>query len=714
MANAPRDENHVTAALFEIDGQTGSVMPGQIDQATGRILTSMSGGGSGTVQTVAVATANGFAGTSDADPADPVLTLTTSVTGILKGNGTAISAITVGSGLAYDGTTLSATGTGSPGGSNTQLQYNNAGAFGGISGVTTNGTTVTATSNNLVVANLLASANDSGALGASGTAFSDLFLAPGGVVNWNNGDVTLTHSTNALFFEGASNGYRFDGPVRPVNDDGNSLGIAGAAFSDLFLANGGVINWNNGNTTLTHSAGLLTLSSTLAVGSGAANGTIQSNGNFDLVLQTGNATTGSITLTDGANGNITASPNGAGQFIVSGTTTGNTAELVNANAGAVGAYLSCYHNSASPSTSDSSGIEFSANNTSAAKIKQSAISSGWVDTTAGSEDGYLLFQPTIAGAAYTNGAYLTGTMLGPLTTNGLALGSINNQWADIFLAEGGVINWDNGDVTLTQTGNLLSVAGGEFEVTRDGLPASFISTTDSASVQAARFEGDRATVSATDEVYVSLYLSDSVGNQDEFVRLTARATDTTSTSEDSQFRIGVLTNGTLANAVIVTGTSFIPSTSDGITLGTTSAQFSDLYLAEGGVINWDNGDATLTQSGNDVTLAGASLTARVKPRTGTTTSAAQPTINTDNIDFYSITAQTEAITSFTTNLSGTPTDGQKLWIAITGTAARSITWGASFEASTVALPTTTVTTNRLDVGFVWNAVTSKWRVVAAA
>jgi len=105
---------------------------------------------------------------------------------------------------------------------------------------------------------------------------------------------------------------------------------------------------------------------------------------------------------------------------------------------------------------------------------------------------------------------------------------------------------------------------------------------------------------------------------------------------------------------------------------------------------------------------------RVTPRVSTTTSSATPTINTDNTDQFGLTAQTVAITSFTTNLSGTPTDGQKLWIYIVGTAARAITWGASFEASTVALPTTTVSTNRLDVGFVWNAATSKWRCVATA
>jgi len=104
---------------------------------------------------------------------------------------------------------------------------------------------------------------------------------------------------------------------------------------------------------------------------------------------------------------------------------------------------------------------------------------------------------------------------------------------------------------------------------------------------------------------------------------------------------------------------------------------------------------------------------RVTKRTGTTTSSATPTIDTNSVDFYSLTAQTADITSFTTNLTGTPTDGQTLWIAITGTGARAITWGSSFEASTVALPTTTVSTNRLDVGFVWNAVTSKWRCVAS-
>lgn len=91
-----------------------------------------------------------------------------------------------------------------------------------------------------------------------------------------------------------------------------------------------------------------------------------------------------------------------------------------------------------------------------------------------------------------------------------------------------------------------------------------------------------------------------------------------------------------------------------------------------------------------------------------------PTINTNNYDMVIITGQTADITSFTTNLTGAPVDGQILWIAITGTAARAITWGTSFENSTVVLPTTTVTTSRLDVGFVYNTETTKWRCVATS
>ena len=71
--------------------------------------------------------------------------------------------------------------------------------------------------------------------------------------------------------------------------------------------------------------------------------------------------------------------------------------------------------------------------------------------------------------------------------------------------------------------------------------------------------------------------------------------------------------------------------------------------------------------------AGGGLLPRVLP---TTANSATPTLNTDNYDMLVITNQSATITSFTTNLSGTPANGQKLWISVTGTAAVGITWGS--------------------------------------
>lgn len=125
-----------------------------------------------------------------------------------------------------------------------------------------------------------------------------------------------------------------------------------------------------------------------------------------------------------------------------------------------------------------------------------------------------------------------------------------------------------------------------------------------------------------------------------------------------------------------------------------------------------------TDSNNVPTLVstGTLTNKRITRRDNTVAQSATPAINTDTTDHAHITALAQAITSMTTNLTGTPVAGDTLWIDITddGTT-RAITWGASFEASgTVALPTTTVISTRLDVGFVWNEVTSKWRCIASS
>ena len=53
-------------------------------------------GGSGSVTSVSVVSANGFAGTVATATSTPAITVSTSITGVLKGDGTAISAATAG------------------------------------------------------------------------------------------------------------------------------------------------------------------------------------------------------------------------------------------------------------------------------------------------------------------------------------------------------------------------------------------------------------------------------------------------------------------------------------------------------------------------------------------------------------------------------------------------------------------------------------------
>lgn len=107
---------------------------------------------------------------------------------------------------------------------------------------------------------------------------------------------------------------------------------------------------------------------------------------------------------------------------------------------------------------------------------------------------------------------------------------------------------------------------------------------------------------------------------------------------------------------------------------------------------------------------------RITKRVSSEASSGTPTINTDNVDVHRITALAAAITSMTTNLSGTPNHDDSLIIEITdnGTA-RAITWGNKFESSgNVTLPTTTVVSTLLRVGFLYNSATSKWSCVAVA
>jgi hypothetical protein len=112
------DATHSFTGILDVaNGGTGTATPALV-AGTNVTITgawpnqtiAASGGGSGTVTSVSVVSANGFAGTVATDTTTPAITLSTSITGVLKGNGTAISVASAGTDYQAP-ITLTTTGT---------------------------------------------------------------------------------------------------------------------------------------------------------------------------------------------------------------------------------------------------------------------------------------------------------------------------------------------------------------------------------------------------------------------------------------------------------------------------------------------------------------------------------------------------------------------------------------------------------------------------
>jgi hypothetical protein len=169
---------------------------------------------------------------------------------------------------------------------------------------------------------------------------------------------------------------------------------------------------------------------------------------------------------------------------------------------------------------------------------------------------------------------------------------------------------------------------------------------------------------------------------------------------------------TLASTDSITGVKTFADASlklSGATSGATTLKAA--AIASTYVVTLPAATDTLVGLATTDTLTNKRITMRVTA----VTPSATPTINTDTTDVAEITSLNAAITSMTTNLSGTPTNDQMILIRIldNGTP-RTIAWGASFENWTIALPTTTITSKWLEVLLQYHTSSSKWGCVHTA
>jgi hypothetical protein len=217
------------------------------DGTTGQVLTATTGSPpswvspatSGTVTTVSVASANGFAGTVANATTTPAITLTTSQTGLLSGNGTAITGTAITQYNVLTAGTSNAPNSVAPGatsgvplisqGSSSQPAFGTAVVAGGGTGVTTMTT---------AYAPVCSGTTATGALQVASTG-----LATSGYVLTSNGVAALPSfqfSSSQGTFTPTVFGATTAGTATYINQVGTYTRLGNTLFFNIFL------NWSSG------------------------------------------------------------------------------------------------------------------------------------------------------------------------------------------------------------------------------------------------------------------------------------------------------------------------------------------------------------------------------------------------------------------------------------------------------------------------------------
>jgi hypothetical protein len=238
-----------TAPVVSSGGATPAISMAAASSTVNGYLTStdwttFNSKGSGTVTSASVVSANGFAGTVATATTTPAITISTSITGLLKGNGTAISAAT--SGTDYAPATSGSSilyGNGSGGFSNVTIGSGLSFSTGTLSATSSGGVTSFQTS----LSGLTPSTASTGVVTLAGTL---------GIGSGGTGQTTANTAFNALAPSQTSNTGKFlktDGTDTSWSALPSSLLVllhSGSSTASVSVANGVLPILNHSGSTI--------------------------------------------------------------------------------------------------------------------------------------------------------------------------------------------------------------------------------------------------------------------------------------------------------------------------------------------------------------------------------------------------------------------------------------------------------------------------------
>ena len=226
----------------------------------------------------------------------------------------------------------------------------------------------------------------------------------------------------------------------------------------------------------------------------------------------------------------------------------------------------------------------------------------------------------------TDEVTLTSSALTPSTSDGNALGTGTLMWSDLFLADGAVINFNNGDIALTHSTDTLSFTGGDYNfdiidgkslnIDGDGSPTADILVLGAS---------DTVATDQVDALSIALGAADGANLTNSAINISLTSTGTAS---------GDLMRGIYLDLASVANAA---STNKAIVIGNTTAWDTDIQLQNAETIdNVTDGTITLTAPNTalsgDLAINGGNITSAVTADstltiTGTTTTNGTLTAN---------------------------------------------------------------------------------------